>query len=698
MNPLRAKSIIRGVMCLMAPIFFLAFFVLQGTAQTASGRETEAALRELGKTTGANVQTEEDARRLCNEERYLSACVEIGKKYNLYDEAEKAKVNDFLEEAKDEIAGEFRSCQSEECLLGVATKLAEKIMKKKPGLAAEFGLTPDKVKKKKEVVGVAKEVGVNVAECRAMDLDTAPVELLRGCARLVKDERVQTQIIEGGGTKGVSGDASIEFREALKSGRYACGDGTPEGCGNFCLNPGVEATSKGLAGIPEVCGRIAREFFGPEGVRGLEAAYEEVRGVQKYFEERRASKAFLTDDGKKLSDPKEIGRYLEGEAARGNTRAVERGMDFLIQYGFANARDKEFAITFVDSVKKNGRVVNFEECSKNPAACAGIVPEDIRKKFGKAEEARGILNEEMRREGVPDSSLCQNEEYGEGCARASMKALPRIEEMARLSPEVAYIAEDLRRHIEQTGGELQVRTRAKEEFTKTGKIEIAGKEFGDWSELDAFCETNGSLCLAEAAKKGFIEKDAAAAKYERTFDIQYRAPFAREGAFGGAGDFVFEEGDAALPYPAASISGGRARPVLSAEKKQELLKEFQKWLDNPVGPPPVPYGGGARLATPYAFQQKENVGTPGGTTYYISPEMERCLAERGVPGETIDILRKGGRTEDASAARQGEECARDIRSGKYAPKEPSVSLIPLEVETCLRGKGVREEDIRRMKE
>ena len=621
----------------------VAFFALFSFAGAQSGNDTEAALRELGEKIGASIRTEDDAKRACNEERYLSVCVDIGKKYHLYGEERLRRVDEFLEEARDTLVGELQSCANEECLLNAAKKLTEKITKKNPKLASDLELTSEEIQKKEVVVNAARDAGVSIAECKGMNPDVAPVELLRACAKVAKDVNVGGEFDE----------TSIALREALRAGTYQCGDGTPEGCGNFCLNSGVEAGRKGATGIPEVCRNIAATFYGAEGLRALETAYAEVREVEKFFEQKKEKKAFITYDGRTLYAPKEIGAYIEEEGRRGNTEVVGRGMDYLIQYGFVKPEDKIFALKFVENIKQSGRAIDFEECGRNPEACREFVPEDVGRVFGKAEEAHRIVTEEMRKAGVPTPEDCTNEEYGERCVLASMSALPKLEEMAREFPEVRYVAEEVRKYAGSGRGQLGARVKAKEEFAKTGKLDIGGREFTSFSEMTDFCRVNGSLCLAEAAKKGFVEKDVAAEKYKEAFDIQYRTP---------------------LPEETASKIVSSA---IGPEQREELVNEFRRWLENPVGAPPISFGERTK-ALPYSFQERQ-----GGTSYYMTQEMERCLAERGVGGEGIEAIRRGGRVEDPSIERLGSECARDIAAGDYGAKEPEVSVLPREDEEGL---------------
>src|SRR3989344_5363674 len=156
MNCAHETPVKRKIAWLLATGLFLALFSFAG-AQSVGGAETQAALEELAEKTGVRIATEEDARTTCNKEQYLSACIDVGKKYNLYDEARRRQVDEFLKEAKDEVVGELKSCRTEECLFEVAKKLAEKITKARPDLATALRLTPEEVKKKEAIGKTAQE-------------------------------------------------------------------------------------------------------------------------------------------------------------------------------------------------------------------------------------------------------------------------------------------------------------------------------------------------------------------------------------------------------------------------------------------------------------------------------------------------------------------------------------------------------------
>src|SRR3990167_5249453 len=235
-----------NTLLIVAGVFLASAILFSPLVGAAEEAQIKDAIKELRSVTGQAVTSEDQAKALCNQEQYLDVCADIGKKYDLYTPEEIKSVDDFLVEVKGKILDDIKKCNSEECLVRVAGELAQKIKTKNPTLAADLNLTTTVVEEKKAVVQAAKEIGVNFKDCESMDPDTAPVDLLRKCARLAKDSRVQKYIPEEKRALAAQFEdsATIKLREALSAGKYQCGDGTLEGCGNFCLNP-----TSGTAGI-----------------------------------------------------------------------------------------------------------------------------------------------------------------------------------------------------------------------------------------------------------------------------------------------------------------------------------------------------------------------------------------------------------------------------------------------------------------
>src|SRR3989344_6798027 len=344
------------LLIIMVGVFLAsAFLFLCRGAQPAEEGQIQAAISELNSVTGQNIATEEQARDFCNQEQYWETCADVGKKHELYETEELKQVDLFLNEIKGKILEDIKSCSDEVCLIKVANDLAQKIQRKNPTLATNLQLTTKIVEEKNAVVQAAQEVGVNFSDCESMDPDTAPVDLLRKCARLAKDTRVQKYIPEEKRAlaEQFEDSATIKLREALSVGKYQCGNNTLESCGNFCLNP------TGTDGIPAVCNQIASEIFGQEGVKQLEAAHQQAGQVKDYY-----SKKFILTlpDGSELVGEGQIRNACDKAFAIRNIEFVRACGNFAVNNGFAAQADIDKGLKLMESFTQKAPNVKFEQC------------------------------------------------------------------------------------------------------------------------------------------------------------------------------------------------------------------------------------------------------------------------------------------------------------------------------------------------
>ena len=92
-----------------------------------------------------------------------------------------------------------------------------------------------------------------------------------------------------------------------------------------------------------------------------------------------------------------------------------------------------------------------------------------------------------------------------GCLRASQRVLPQLEALAVNSPQPKQCLRHKNANGIQPERVLDAQTRPKNR-KKNGKFIIGSKESQNF-EMNNYCRTDNSQeCLAEAAKKGFIEK------------------------------------------------------------------------------------------------------------------------------------------------------------------------------------------------
>lgn len=627
MNEMRFKQIKTSIsFAVVGIVSILAFAVAAQTAPASSQGNVEGALKDLSMIYGKEISNVTEAKDVCNNEKYISDCAEIGKKHKLFQANEIKQVDAVLSELKGKVAEDLKNCTTEECLVDVATRLAKNLAQKNSSIAKTLDLTTAKVEEKRVVVDAAKEVGVNIQECRSMDPDAAPIELLRACARLAKNQSVQKVLTKETRQAVESADVSLKLREALATGEMQCGDNTPEGCGNYCLNPGTETRANGASAIPQVCRDIATRFFGAEGVKHLEQAYGQVNQTVEFYKKRADNIVFTTLDGRTITDPAKVGKYLEEEGRKGNVEAVEKGMDFMITKGFLKEEDKEFALQVVGKIKTSGTPVDFDQCAKNPEACREFIPDANRREFDAFREIENIMRAELGPRGVADPRQCDSDDpkIGEACLAGAKAALPKIEAIAAKNPQAKFIVQEIKQHIQFGDQGAEARKNIEEKFKGGQGITIGGQQFNNFQQVQQFCEKNGQLCLADAAKEGFIGKDYAAQRFEQSFETQFRN---QQGGFPGPGGFPgvpgqFPGGQGGFPggfpqqggfqggqfnqgFPSSSQFQGSGSPTFN---KEEALKQFQQWLDNPQGAPPIPnqFGPQGQFGQPGQFPQ------PGG--------------------------------------------------------------------------------------
>src|SRR3989344_1681401 len=359
----------RIALLIVVGVFLASAVLFLSLAQAAEEAQVQAAIEELNSATGQNITSQDQAEALCNREQYLDTCAEIGKKHNLYTSEQVKQVDAFLSEVKGKILNDIKTCQDEGCLIRVANELAQKLKSKNSTLAVDFDLTEKIIGEKNFVVQAAKEVGVSFRDCEAMNPDIAPIELLRKCARLAKDTRVQKYIPQEKRALAAQFEdsAALKLREALFAGKYQCGDGTLEGCGNFCLNP-TEGTT-----IPPVCSKIASEIFGREGVKELEAAYQQVGQVKDYY-----SKKFILTlpNGKEIVGENQIKTACDQAFLGRNLETARACGGFAVKNGFATQTEVDKGLKLMESFTQKGQDVNFDQCLTNPVACRDFLPED----------------------------------------------------------------------------------------------------------------------------------------------------------------------------------------------------------------------------------------------------------------------------------------------------------------------------------
>ena len=96
------KNLISFILIAGALLIPAIFVFAQTDGSTISENET-AALQDLSRLTGQQITSVIQAKEVCNLERFLTDCADIGKKNNLYEPEEIKQVNSILNELKGKI-------------------------------------------------------------------------------------------------------------------------------------------------------------------------------------------------------------------------------------------------------------------------------------------------------------------------------------------------------------------------------------------------------------------------------------------------------------------------------------------------------------------------------------------------------------------------------------------------------------------
>src|SRR3990167_142281 len=253
----------------------------------------------------------------------------------------------------------------------------------------------------------------------------------------------------------------LKLREDLSAGKYQCGDGTLESCGNFCLN------SSGTGGVPAVCGQIASEIFGAEGVKQLEAAHQQVGQVKDYY----SNKFVLTlTDGSKFVGEKQIRDRCDRAFSNRNLEVAKACGSFAVNNGFVSQVEVDQGLKLMESFTQKGQNVNFDQCVADPASCSDFLPEDEIGRFDAGNQIFQIMREEIGFDPQQCEKGAVDEAIGMRCFEGSKRALAKMESLglAGQSQEARFIIEDIKRHVSEGDNFTQKREQFKEVFNQQG--------------------------------------------------------------------------------------------------------------------------------------------------------------------------------------------------------------------------------------
>ncbi|MBI2514668.1 hypothetical protein HYV91_00545 [Candidatus Wolfebacteria bacterium] len=428
--------------------------------------------------------------------------LEIAEKYKVYDKDPVKK--ELAQSFKKEVISRLEQAGDENFEEEVI-KLASELLKNKPGLARQFGVTSQAVRAAETIASEVKSAGVNINICTqpASSLTREQLESCLNAAQKLSGRKDAVKVyVSEDRLKGVERAGGVsDFQKALDRGEYSEVGKTPDEIGVICLRPGS----------PAVCDEIAKRFFGEDGARTLSEARQEVVKVENRYKKAVESFTFTTPDGRTITGRDAIRGTCDTAFQNRDLGLAKACGNFAVKNGFVSQVEVERGLTLLESVAREP--VNFDDCRNNPDACERFIPEAERGDFRVMRQ----IDEIMRAEIGFDPFRCEegrfNQEIGQKCLEGSRRALPRLEAIAGQSFEARRIVAEIKGHIEE-GERFSSKAR---EFEQV--FQVAGGPGGCRSPEECFkyCSdpAHGPECISFGAKQGVFTGQEAVSRFEQ---------------------------------------------------------------------------------------------------------------------------------------------------------------------------------------
>src|SRR3989344_1460350 len=370
-------------------------------------------------------------------------------------------------------------------------KIAQDIVRNKPSLAKQLDINRNKVEAAQTIVQNLKQEGVEVEIC-SQSAELLSREELIACLNASKKLAEKKDIVKdyispiGIDEKNKFSGAMIKLQEALFRGDFQeLQAKNTEDLGSICLRPGS----------PKQCDDIARQFFGPEGIKTLAQARAQVASVENRYTEERQNFILTLPDGKTLTGRDEIGRACDQAFSYRNLSIIQACGDFAIKNRFSSAEEVKSGLTFIQSIQGS---FNLDECRRDSKSCEQFIQEAQRGDFSVMRQIQDIMTAGIGFSPERCSEGGANPEIGNKCLEVSKRALPKLENLASQSPAARRIIEEIKSHVAQGEKMLSKQDEFQTVFQKQG----GPGGCKSTQECFAYCSdsSHGPECLAFGAR------------------------------------------------------------------------------------------------------------------------------------------------------------------------------------------------------
>ena len=514
-------------------ILMLAAF--QSVAAQTLATDIPTALAPMAQELGCNSKTE------CATvfDQNFNKGVQIGIKYDVYKNDQKKQ--DLATTYQNEVLARLTSTSSantEEEII----KIAKELIAQKPALAKGLGVSTNNIQAADIILTEVKKNGVDLNVCQKSE-DDLSIDELRACLKAAKNLSTNKTITNNfipkdrlDNPKFANIDNLASLGDALKNGDYSqLGQITPEQAGLKCLQPGSESITD--------CNKIAQQFFGSEGVNKLAAARADTNQVKDYYASGINKMALQLPDGQKILGLDAIKMKCENAFNAGNLATARACGEMAVRVGLSTKADMESGLQTLASfsAKSAGQNINFNECSANPNACQGFLPDNIQ---GQYKSNQQILQTMSNAIGFDPAQCATTTDPNVAlqCLKGAQMALPKIRELSANSPDAQNIISGIEQRISE-GQSMADRVKTLITFPQIPQQGIGRQNQGSIFSGPGGCSTpqacfqfcsdvaNSAICLSFGAQQNIFKGDEAVKRFQQVSDTISSSYFGQQGPF-----------------------------------------------------------------------------------------------------------------------------------------------------------------------
>ena len=220
----------------------------------------------------------------------------------------------------------------------------------------------------------------------------------------------------------------------------------------------------------------------------------------------------VTPDGQRLIGKGAIKNACDRAFEENNLGLARACGNFAVKNGYATQEEIENGLKLLTTFSQKAGGVSFDDCRFNPESCREFLPDEFRSQFDSHSEIFKAMSESI---GF-DPARCENtydSDIGRQCFEGAKKALVRVEEIAKNSPEARRVVNEIRSRINE-GERMTSKLNEFNQDSRSGRTAGPGGCKGP-EECFKYCSqpANSAECISFGAKNQIFDRDTVVERF-----------------------------------------------------------------------------------------------------------------------------------------------------------------------------------------